>query len=106
MKSIKNILGGMFLVFLVFACSPQSSESNEMKTSYVNQCTESGATKSICECIFEYGKENLSAELFMESDLLTSEYKKKNNITTPGISTMEQFQKLTANTADAINQCF
>jgi hypothetical protein len=77
-----------------------------MKTSYVNQCTEIVSTKSICECIFEYGKENLSDELFMESDLLTSEYKKKNNITTPGISTMEQFQKLTANTADAINQCF
>jgi len=91
----------LMLVVLIVGCG---SESSGMKTSYVNDCSAEGVPEKTCECIFDYGKGNLSDEQLMASDL-THDYRNTNNIPAPNLS-LADMEKLGAVVMESMGKCY
>ena len=93
----------LMLVVLVVVLVVGCGDGDPMKTSYVNDCTAEGYSEKKCVCLFDYGKENLSDEQFMATDL-THDYRNTNNISKPNLSLADE-EKMHAVVMESLNKC-
>ena len=67
------------ITLIIVGCS----ESDPLKESYVQDCSDDGAAAELCSCLFDYAKSNMSDVELMSSDF-TYDYRQENNIPIPG----------------------